>query len=123
MVGKITQVIGPVVDVVFEDSLPAIYDALHVKIEGGNPLVLETQKHLGLGEVRSVAMSSTDGLFRGQEVLATGSPITVPVGSEVLGRMFDVVGEAIDGLGQTNSKKRYPIHRKSPELKDQQTKA
>jgi F-type H+-transporting ATPase subunit beta len=123
MKGKITQVIGPVVDVIFEGGLPAIYDALHVTMQDGTILVLETEKHLGLNEVRAVAMSSTDGLYRGQEVVATGSAISVPVGPEVLGRMFDVVGGAIDGLGEAKSKKKYPIHRPSPELKDQQTKA
>lgn len=123
MKGKITQVIGPVVDVIFEGGLPAIYDALHITMQDGKVLVLETQKHLGLSEVRAVSMSSTDGLYRGQEVVATGSAISVPVGPEVLGRMFDVVGEEIDGKEKVKSKKKYPIHRVAPELKDQQTKA
>lgn len=123
MKGKITQVIGPVVDVSFEGDLPAIYDALHVNIDGGPVLVLEVQKHLGLNEVRGVAMSSTDGLFRGQEVMAMGKPISVPVGPEVLGRMFDVTGNAIDGKPNVAGKKQYTIHREAPAFTSQQTKA
>jgi F-type H+-transporting ATPase subunit beta len=123
MKGKITQIIGPVVDVAFQGELPAIYDALHVKTPDGTTLVLEVEKHLGLKEVRSVAMSSTDGLSRGDEVTATGSPISVPVGKEVLGRMYNVTGEAIDGKPDVVTKKKYAIHRPAPLLTSQQTVA
>ncbi|PJE73596.1 MAG: F0F1 ATP synthase subunit beta [Candidatus Terrybacteria bacterium CG10_big_fil_rev_8_21_14_0_10_41_10] len=116
--GKITQIIGPVVDIRFEGELPKIYDALEVESENGK-IVLETQQHLGLREVRAVAMSSTDGLMRGQEVSQTGSPISVPVGKETLGRMFDVSGRPIDGMPAPEVKKRYPIHRPAPDLSSQ----
>ena len=95
--GTISQIIGVVVDVAFEKELPAIGSALEVKLSNGAPLVLETQLHIGAKTVRTVAMSTTDGLERGQEVTDTGSPISVPVGKETLGRMFDVVGDVIDG--------------------------
>jgi F-type H+-transporting ATPase subunit beta len=120
--GKVSQIIGPVVDVIFEGSLPDIYDALSVKMPDGSNLILEVQKHLGLSEVRTVAMSSTDGLSRGEEVLTTGGPISVPVGPQVLGRMFNVTGEPIDGRPFSGSKS-YPIHRKSPALTSQSTEA
>ncbi len=128
--GKITQIIGPVVDVAFEsgegNSLPSIYDALLVTMPDGATLTLETQKHLGLSEVRAVAMNSTDGLARGVEVRQTGAPISVPVGPEVLGRMFNVTGNAIDGkpeIVKTATSKRYPIHRDAPPLTAQTTTA
>lgn len=121
--GKITQVIGPVVDVAFEGELPSIYDALQITKQDGTNLILEVEKHLGLKEVRSVAMSSTDGLSRGDEVLATGVPISVPVGKEVLGRMYNVTGEAIDGKPDVVTKKKYSIHRSAPKLTSQQTTA
>lgn len=113
---------GPVVDVSFEGSeLPKIYDALRVKRDKGE-LVLEVSQHLGLNEVRTIAMDTTDGLFRGQEVSATGGPISVPVGPEVLGRMFDVTGNAIDEKADPKTKKRYPIHREAPTFKEQSQK-
>lgn len=121
-VGTITQIIGPVVDVAFIGELPEIYDALEIERKEGK-LVLEVAKHLGLKEVRTVAMDSTDGLVRGQEVKATGAPISVPVGEEVLGRMFDVSGNAIDEKPEVKGKKRYPIHRPAPSMEDQSTKA
>lgn len=116
--GIITQIIGPVVDVKFEGSLPKIFDALEVDSDNGK-IVLETQQHLGLKEVRAVAMSSTDGLMRGQSVSQTGSPISVPVGKETLGRMFDVSGRPIDGMPSPEVKKKYPIHRPAPDLDSQ----
>ena len=123
-IGKITQVIGAVVDVSFPDTLPAIYDALHVTMLDGTLLVLEVEKHLGLKEVRAVAMSSSDGLMRGQEVTATGGPISVPVGHESLGRMFDVTGNAIDGKPDLPpTQKRYSIHRPAPAFTSQKTEA
>ncbi len=113
---------GPVVDVSFEGKdLPKIYDALEVAREG-KKLVLEVSQHLGLNEVRTIAMDTTDGLFRGQEVAATGGPISVPVGPEVLGRMFDVTGNAIDEKADPKTKKRYPIHREAPTFKEQSQK-
>lgn len=116
--GTITKIIGPVVDVEFKDGVPEIYNALHV-----GELVLEVEQHLGENEVRTVAMGSTDGLVRGQEVSDTGAPISVPVGKEVLGRMFDVTGKPIDQKDAPKTEKTYPIHRPAPELKDQSTQA
>lgn len=121
MKGTITQVIGPVVDVSFAGEPPAIYNALTVEREGG-VLTLEVEQHLGEGQVRTIAMSSTDGLQRGMEVTDTGAPISVPVGEQTLGRMFGVTGEAIDGGKNVVSKEKYPIHRPAPDFKDQSTK-
>jgi F-type H+-transporting ATPase subunit beta len=126
--GNIVQVIGPVVDVEFPDekTLPKIYNALEIEYEvNGNPtkLTLEVQQHLGENWVRSVAMSSTDGLKRGMQVSDTGGPISVPVGEGVLGRLFNVTGDTIDGRGAVKFEKRYPIHRPAPSLIDQDTKA
>src|ERR1044072_3501906 len=126
--GNIVQVIGPVVDVEFPDGerLPKIYNALEIEYEvGGNPtkLTLEVQQHLGENWVRSIAMSSTEGLKRGMSVTDTGSPITVPVGEGVLGRLFNVTGDTIDNRGPVKYEKRYPIHRPAPSLTDQDTKA
>ncbi len=119
-IGKITQIIGPVVDVRFtEAKLPAMLNSLKVQESG---LTLEVQQHLGDGVVRGVAMSSTDGARRGMEVLDTGEPINVPVGKETLGRLFNVLGEPIDGGGKVLAKKHYPIHRKSPPFSEQSTK-
>ena len=103
-IGKIKQIIGPVVDVEFEGELPPILNALHVKIEK-NRVVLEVAQHLGENTVRSVAMSATDGLKRGVEVNDTGAPIQVPVGPETLGRITNVVGEPIDEMGEIKTKK------------------
>ncbi len=116
--GRITQVIGPVVDVKFEDvELPGINHALTVeKPDEGISLVLEVAQHLGEGTVRAVAMAPTDGLVRGMAVADTGAPITVPVGPETLGRMMNVIGEPVDEKGPIGAKKRYAIHRPSPSL-------
>lgn len=119
--GKITQVIGAVIDARFEEKLPAIYDALECELNGKR-LVFEVQQHLDDKTVRAVAMSSTDGLQRGIEIANTGKPITVPVGETSLGRMFNVIGEPIDGLPEPKSKDYYPIHRPSPEFSEQNTK-
>jgi F-type H+-transporting ATPase subunit beta len=120
--GIVQQVIGPVVDVFFpEGELPALYDALYIE-SGDEVLVLEVEKHLGLNEVRTVAMGSTDGLARGVTVMQTGKPISVPVGPETLGRMFDVVGNPIDEKPAPNVKKTYPIHRPAPLLTEQATR-
>ncbi|MBT5338407.1 F0F1 ATP synthase subunit beta [Candidatus Falkowbacteria bacterium] len=119
--GIIKQVIGPVVDVEFTDELPSIYHALETKIKD-KKLTLEVQQHLGDKQVRTVAMDSTDGLKRGQEAIDLGSPISVPVGDETLGRMFDVLGNVIDGKEKVKVKQTYPIHRKAPEFSEQSTK-
>ncbi len=119
--GKVTQIIGAVVDAEFDSkNLPAIYSALETTI-GKNKLVLEVQQHLGEGQVRAVAMGSTDGLKRGTTVDDTGSPISVPVGEEVLGRLFNVLGDTIDGQGQARFKKSWPIHRAAPTFSEQST--
>jgi F-type H+/Na+-transporting ATPase subunit beta len=122
-VGKISQVIGPVVDVEFEKELPEIYSALEVALEGNKKLVLEAHQHLGGNKVRAVAMGSTDGLRRKMEVIDTGAPISVPVGKETLGRMFNLLGEPIDGMEAVKTEKRFPIHRPTPDFKDQSTEA
>jgi F-type H+-transporting ATPase subunit beta len=126
--GNIVQVIGPVVDVDFGDAsgLPKIYNALEIEYEvNGNPtkLTLEVQQHLGESWVRTIAMSSTEGLKRGMSVSDTGEPISVPVGEGTLGRIFNVTGDPVDELGPVTYTKRYPIHRKAPELTDQDTKS
>ncbi len=123
--GKIVQIIGAVVDVDFSQAeMPAIYNALTVDYEiDGKPtqLVLEVEQHLPDGWVRTVAMSTTDGLKRGMEVTDTGAPISVPVGPKVLGRIFNVLGETVDEKGQLDGVKRYPIHREAPTLEEQST--
>lgn len=120
--GKISQVIGSVLDIEFaEDSLPAIYNAVEIQLGDGKKLVAEVQQHLGENLVRSVAMDSTDGLVRGMDVFDTGDPITVPVGPNCLGRLMNVTGDSIDGLGEIKSNKRYPIHRPVPKMEDLST--
>ena len=118
--GKIKQIIGPVVDVEFEGSLPPILNALHIN-EKNTRIVLEVAQHLGENTVRSVAMSATDGLKRGTQVEDTGAPIQVPVGPETLGRITNVVGEPIDEIGPIKTKKTYPIHRPAPKYIEQST--
>jgi F-type H+-transporting ATPase subunit beta len=120
-VGVISQIIGPVVDVTFSDALPAIYNALEIK-HNNDILVLEVEQHIGLNQVRTIAMSSTDGLVRGQEVIDTGAPISVPVGEFTLGRMFDVTGRAIDNKENAGADvARLPIHREAPKFEEQST--
>lgn len=122
--GKIAQVIGPVVDVEFGEDLPKIYDALEINLEGGEKLVLETAQHVGGGKVRTVAMGSTDGLKRGMEVIDTGAPIKVPVGKATLGRMFNLLGEPIDGVkAEVQADRKDPIHRDAPKFSEQSTEA
>lgn len=122
-IGKITQVIGPVVDISFEDadSLPNILDSIEVKNEEGNILILEVQQHIGEDTVRTIAMDATDGLQRGMDAVATGNPIKMPVGDAVKGRLFNVVGETIDGIGPVETDKGLPIHRESPKFEDLST--
>ncbi len=113
--GRIAQIIGPVIDVHFkEDSLPAIYDALYISRDNGSNLVVEVAQHLGENTVRCIAMDSTDGLQRGQDVIDTGAPISVPVGKGTLGRLLNVTGDAIDEMGEIPHEERWPIHRESP---------
>jgi F-type H+-transporting ATPase subunit beta len=124
-IGRVVQVIGPTVDVQFEaEELPEIYNALKIVDEKrGTELVVEVALHLGDNTARCVAMASTDGLVRGMEVIDTGGPITVPVGEQTLGRLFNLVGEPIDNLGPIpHPEKRYPIHRSSPSFEAQETK-
>ncbi|MEK7652173.1 MAG: F0F1 ATP synthase subunit beta [Patescibacteria group bacterium] len=120
-VGHITQVIGPVVDVQFKGTLPAIFNALEIKTENGK-LILEVQAQLSGNIVRAIAMDTTDGLKRNMEVVDTGRPISVPVGKETLGRMFNVVGDPIDGKEKISGERRDPIHRHAPTFKEQSTK-
>ena len=123
-IGKIAQIIGPVVDVKFDSStgsLPNIFDALEITRENGNKVILECQQHIGEDTVRAISMDSTDGLSRGNEVLATGSPILMPIGEEIKGRLFNVVGDAIDGIGAVNKEGGYPIHREAPKFEDLST--
>lgn len=124
--GKIVQVIGPVVDVEFEKEVPPIYQALTVEFtkpgeKEKSSLTLEIQQHLGDSWVRAVAMSSTEGLKRGYDVVDTGAPISMPVGEEVMGRIFNVTGDPVDERGPVKTKKRNPIHRKAPTLVEQST--
>jgi F-type H+-transporting ATPase subunit beta len=120
-IGKIKTIIGPVVDVEFEGTIPEVYNALTVK-NGEKTLTLEVEQHIGGGLVRTVAMDTTDGLSRGMDVTDTGAPISVPVGKSTLGRIFNVLGEAIDDAGGVNSQAISPIHRKAPAYLSQATK-
>jgi F-type H+-transporting ATPase subunit beta len=121
-VGKISQIIGPVIDVEFntENELPKIYDSLEISREDGSTLVLEVQQHIGEDTVRTIAMDATDGLKRGAEVRATGNPIKMPVGKDIYGRLFNVTGEAIDGLGnlKNDGENGLPIHRSAPKFEE-----
>lgn len=120
-VGKITQIIGAVVDVQFQAALPEILNALEIKRPNASPLILEVAQHLGENTVRAIAMDVTEGLVRGQEVYDTGAPITVPVGAETLGRIINVIGEPIDERGPIDCKNSYPIHRDAPPFTEQST--
>ncbi|MHB8631937.1 MAG: F0F1 ATP synthase subunit beta [Candidatus Limnocylindria bacterium] len=122
--GRVVQIIGPVLDVRFEEGeLPKIYHALTVKRDDGELVVAEVQQHLGNNWVRAVSMQTTDGLRRGMTAIDTGGPITVPVGADTLGRVFNVVGEPIDGKGAVKGDRRDPIHRRPPSFADQATTA
>ncbi len=121
--GYITQIIGPIIDVAFDNKLPAIYNALTLKRENGEVLYLEVEQQLSATEVRCVALGSTDGLQRAVVVEDTGHAIQVPVGEDTLGRMFNVVGQVIDGGKPVSYQKSMPIHREPPELVEQETKA
>jgi F-type H+-transporting ATPase subunit beta len=121
--GKIAQVIGPVVDVRFEkgSTLPNIYDALEVRKADGTRVVLEVQQHTGQDTVRAISMDSTDGFTRGMEAVSTGSAIKMPTGEAIKGRLFNVVGEAIDGMGDVSNANGLPIHREAPKFEDLST--
>jgi F-type H+-transporting ATPase subunit beta len=121
--GRIVQILGGVVDVEFPpEQLPEIFEAIEVPRQGKSSMVLEVQKHLGNHWVRTVAMDATDGLQRGTPVQSTGAPISVPVGPETLGRVFNVLGRPVDNLGSVNTHLKYPIHRAAPEFTDQSTR-
>lgn len=119
-VGRIAQIIGPVIDVVFEkeEYLPKIFDALEITRDNGEKLILEVQQAIGENTMRTIAMDSSDRLYRGMEVHSLGRPISMPTGDEIKGRLFNVIGDAIDGMGNVNSKKRYPIHRDPPKFEE-----
>jgi F-type H+-transporting ATPase subunit beta len=124
-IGKISRIIGPVVDVSFADNatLPRIYNALEITKENGQKIVLEVQQHLGEDRVRAVAMDSTDGLYRGMDVVDTGSAIKMPVGDNIKGRVFNVVGDAIDGIPNLDKANGRPIHNTPPRFEDLTTEA
>ena len=121
-IGKVKQIIGAVVDVEFKEELPKIYEALEIKMPDNSILTLETQQHIGFSMVRTVAMGSTDGLARNIDAIATGAPISVPVGEKTLGRMFDALGNPLDDKEAVETEKRYPIHREAPKFTEQSTK-
>lgn len=116
--GKIAQIIGPVIDVAFESDaeLPDIHEALSIRKDNGEELILECQQEIGESTVRTIAMDSTDGLRRGMEVIPMGRPISMPVSHDVRGRLFNVIGKTIDGLPEIKTDKLYPIHREPPKF-------
>jgi F-type H+-transporting ATPase subunit beta len=119
--GKVVQVIGTVVDIEFPpDELPSIYNGIEISLDGGK-VILEAQHHIGNNWVRAIALSPTDGLMRGAEAVDMGTPITVPVGRATLGRLFNVFGEPLDGLGEVKAEQRYPVHHPPPLLTEQET--
>src|ERR1044071_7240960 len=121
-IGRVSQVIGAVVDVVFDDHLPAILNALETN-NNGNRLVLEVAQHLGENAVRTIAMDTTEGLVRGAEVTDTGNPISVPVGDETLGRIMNVIGEPVDEAGPVKTATRRAIHQDAPSFVEQASEA
>ena len=122
-IGKIAQIIGPVVDVNFADNenLPRIYDALIIERENGQRVVLEVQQHLGEERVRTISMDATEGLVRGMKVVDTGAPIKMPIGEEIKGRVFNVVGDAIDGIKNLDKTNGRSIHNVPPKFEDLST--
>ena len=128
VIGRISQIVGPVIDVYFdtkgedpEKVLPKIHDALKVVRPDGRELIIEVQQHIGEDTVRTVAMDNTDGLQRGLEAIATGSPIQMPAGEQIKGRMMNVIGQPIDGMKTLDMKGAYPIHREPPKFEDLST--
>ncbi|MEE1027089.1 MAG: F0F1 ATP synthase subunit beta, partial [Agathobacter sp.] len=121
-VGKITQIISAVLDIKFtQGNLPEINDAIKIPLKNGGELVVEVAQHLGDDTVRCIAMGPTDGLVRGMDAIATGAPISVPVGENTLGRMFNVLGNPIDEVEAPNTEEKWPIHRAAPKYEDQAT--
>ena len=127
--GRISQIIGPVIDVYYETQgldpekvLPKIHDALKIKRADGRDLVVEVQQHIGEDTVRCVAMDNTDGLQRGLEAITTGSPILMPSGDQIKGRMLNVIGQPIDGMNELDMKGAYPIHREAPKFEELSTR-
>ena len=123
LIGNISQIIGPVVDVHFnvdssESELPAIHEALKIFRKDGRELIVEVQQHIGEDTVRTIAMDSTDGLSRGMEAICTGFSITMPVGTQIRGRVMNVVGETIDGMKELDRTGAFPIHREPPKFED-----
>ncbi|MFA6878560.1 MAG: F0F1 ATP synthase subunit beta, partial [Fusobacterium sp.] len=118
--GILTQIIGPIVDIRFKENLPKIYNALKVE-KDGKALILEVAQHIGNNMVRTIAMDDTNGLKRGMEAIDTGSPITVPVGKAVLGRILNVLGEPVDNKGPVETDEKLPIHRNAPDFESQGT--
>ena len=120
--GHITQVIGPVIDVEFPSGvLPEINDSVEIINDNGTKIVAEVQQHLGENRIRTVAMSSTDGIKRGMKVINTSEPIKIPVGKNILGRILNVLGQPVDNAGEIEADTYLPIHRSSPSLTDQNT--
>ena len=122
--GKVSQVIGPVLDVTFENNetgLPDIYDALEITRSNGTKLILECQQHIGEDTVRTISMETTDGISRGTDVVATGAPIKMPAGEHIKGRVFNVIGDAIDGMENLDKTDGLPIHREAPKFEDLST--
>ena len=122
-IGIITQIIGPVVDIKFEHKMPEIYNALTLKLANGELLYLETEQQLVGNQVRAIALGPTEGLQRGTEVTDTGAAITVPVGEETLGRIFNVIGQPIDNKGEVKAKRTSVIHKPAPKLDEQENSA
>src|SRR5699024_809015 len=117
--GTVAQVIGPVVDVDFDQGeLPAVLNALYIEREDSEKLYLEVAQHLGENRVRTIAMDSTDGVVREQPVVDTEAPISMPIGEDIRGRVFNVVGETVDGIEAPKGEERYPIHRPAPDFQD-----
>ena len=122
--GRVSQIIGPVVDVTFENNetgLPDIYDSLEITRENGDKLILECQQHIGENTVRAISMETTDGVSRGTEVIATGAPIKMPIGEDIKGRVFNVIGDAIDGMENLDKSNGMSIHRDAPKFEDLST--
>ena len=120
-IGKITQIISAVLDIKFSGKLPEIYEAIEIPLADGDKLVVEVSQHLGDDTVRCIAMGPTDGLVRGMDAVATGAPITVPVGENTLGRIFNVLGDPIDNKPAPECEQHFPIHRKAPAFEEQST--
>src|SRR5882762_8783376 len=128
VIGKVVQVSGPAVDCEYpEGEIPVIHTAIRIISEGFDApqpidIICETQQHIGEGRVRTIALQPTEGLVRGMKAISLGRPVEVPVGPETLGRVLNVIGDPVDGMGPVNTKLRYPIHRPSPSFEDQSTR-